>query len=159
MKTNTHEEISFTNSHAGIYLNKLEGAVAIEIKSSEIVLYLNTSLYQGFAWLVLNSSECKELMDFVNWTVDPKSASKNALIEIHGPEHATCLACSPVHERVQLNLEIGVSIDLKFSDYKGLMKLIQEAQNDLEWRRTLLQWTFKSESADKHKGNKDKKPI
>lgn len=159
MKTNTHEEISFTNCHAGIYLNKLEGAVAIEIKSSEIVLYLNTSLYQGFAWLVLNSSGCKELMDFVNWTVDPKSANKDALIEIHGPEHAACLACSPVHERVQLNLEIGVSVDLKFSDYKGLMELIQEAQNDLEWRRTLLQWTFKSDTADKRKSNKDKKPT
>ena len=159
MKTNTHEEISFTNCHAGIYLNKLEGAVAIEIKSSEIVLYLNTSLYQGFAWLVLNSSECKELMDFVNWTVDPKSANKNALIEIHGPEHAACLACSPVHERVQLNLEIGVSIDLKFSDCKGFMELIDEAQDDLEWRRQLLQWTF-SKDIDHHKdNNKDKKQF
>lgn len=158
MKTNTHEEISFTNCHAGIYLNKLEGAVAIEVKSSEIVLYLNTSLYQAFAWLVLNSSECKELMDFVSWIVDPKSANKNALIEIHGPEHAACLACSPVHERVQLNLEIGVSIDLKFSDYKGLMELIQEAQSDLEWRRTLLQWTLKNDTPDKHKNNRDKKP-
>lgn len=158
MKTNTHEEISFTNCHAGIYLNKLEGAVAIEVKSSEIVLYLNTSLYQAFAWLVLNSSECKELMDFVSWVIDPKLANKNALIEIHGPEHAACLACSPVHERVQLNLEIGVSLDLKFSDYKGLMELIQEAQNDLEWRRNLLQWTLKNDTPDKHKNNKDKKP-
>lgn len=159
MKTNTHEEISFTNCHAGIYLNKLEGAVAIEVKSSEIVLYLNTSLYQAFAWLILNSGENKELMDYVNWTVDPKSASKKALIEIHGPEHAACLACFPVHERVQLNLEIGVSVDLKFSDYKGLMELIQEAQGDFEWRRGLLQWTLNNDFPDNHRNNKDKKAI
>lgn len=160
MKTNTHEEISFTNCYAGIYLNKKEGTVAIDFKSSEIVLYLNISLYQAVAWLLANASESKELMDFVNWTVDPKSVSKNSLIEVHGPEHAACLICSPVHERVQLNLEIGVSLDLKFSDFKGLIELIQEAQNDLEWRRQLLQWTLNIDKKEDREDNwKDKKVI
>ena len=156
MKINTHEEISFTNCHAGIYLNKKEGAVAIDIKSSEIVLYLNTSLYQSFAWLMLNAGECKELMEFITWTVDPKSAAKNALIEVHGPEHSACLVCLPFHERVQLNLEIGVSVDLKFSDFKGILELVEEAQNDLEWRRHFLQWTLKKDTGHTHKNDKDK---
>ena len=159
MKTNTHEEISFTNCYAGIYLNKKEGTVAVDFKSSEIVLYLNISLYQAVAWLLANASESKELMEFINWTVDPKSVSKASLIEVHGPEHAACLICSPVHERVQLNLEIGVSIDLKFSDFKGLTELIKEAQNDLEWRRQLLQWTLTIDKEDREDNWKDKKVI
>lgn len=159
MKTNTHEEISFTNCHAGLYLNKKEGAIAIDFKSSEIVLYLNTSLYQALSWLLLNANECKELMDFVNWTVDPKSVTKNSLIELHGPEHAVCLVCSPSHERVQLNLEIGASLDLKFSDFKGLIELVKEAQDDLEWRRQLLQWTLNKDTPGHSKNNKDKKAI
>ncbi len=159
MKTNTHEEISFTNCHAGIYLSKSEGAVAVDFKSSEIVLYLNTSLYQALAWLLYSASEAKEIMDYVNWAVDPKSANKNTLIELHGPEHAACLICSPNHERVQLNLEIGVSIDLKFSDFKGLIELILEAQSDLEWRRQLLQWAIVKDTGDNHKDSKDKKAI
>ena len=156
MKTNTHEEISFTNSHAGIYLNKQEGTIALDFKSSEIVLYLNTSLYQAIAWLLTSAEESKELMDYVTWVVNPRSSSKNTLIEVHGPEHAACLMCSPFHERVQLNLEIGVSIDLKFSDFKGLVELVVEAQNDLEWRRHLLQWTLDKETTDQKEG-KDKK--
>jgi hypothetical protein len=156
MKTNTHEEISFTNSHAGIYLNKQEGTIALDFKSSEIVLYLNTSLYQAIAWLLTSAEESKELMDYVNWVINPRSSTKNTLIEVHGPEHAACLMCSPFHERVQLNLEIGVSIDLKFSDFKGLVELVVEAQNDLEWRRHLLQWTLDKEATD-HKEGKDKK--
>ncbi len=156
MKTNTHEEISFTNSHAGIYLNKQEGTIALDFKSSEIVLYLNTSLYQAIAWLLTSAEESKELMDYVTWAVNPRSSSKSTLIEVHGPEHAACLMCSPFHERVQLNLEIGVSIDLKFSDFKGLVELVVEAQNDLEWRRHLLQWTLDRETTDQKEG-KDKK--
>ncbi|MBI3589791.1 MAG: hypothetical protein HY094_00210 [Candidatus Melainabacteria bacterium] len=159
MKTNTHEEISFTNCYAGIYLNKKEGTIAVDFKSSEIVLYLNTSLYQSFAWLLSSASESKELMDFVTWTIDPKSASRNALIEVHGPEHAACLICSPLHERVQLNLEIGLSIDLKFTDFKGLTELIKEAQNDLEWRRQLLQWTLERDIRDHQSDSKDRKAI
>ena len=159
MKTNTHEEISFTNCHAGIYLSKAEGAIAVDFKSSEIVLYLNTSLYQALAWLLYTSSETKEIMDYISWTVDPKSAGKNTLLELHGPGHAACLICSPGHERVQLNLEIGVSIDLKFSDFKGLMELILEAQNDLEWRRQLLQWALANDASNNHKDSKDKKVI
>ena len=159
MKTNTHEEISFTNCHAGIYLSKSEGAIAVDFKSSEIVLYLNTSLYQALAWLLYTASETKEIMDYVTWTIDPKSASKKTLIELHGPEHAACLICSPSHERVQLNLEIGVSIDIKFSDFKGLMELTLEAQNDLEWRRQLLQWALANDIGDNHKDSKDKKAI
>lgn len=161
MKTDTHEEIAFTNCHAGIYLNKKEGAVALDFKSSEIVLYLNTSLYQAVAWLLYNANECQELMDFVNWNVDPKSANRNALIEVHGPDHSACLVCSPTHERVQLNLEIGVSVDLKFSDFKGLVDLIKEAQDDLEWRRQLLQWSHNKDitDTDNHKDSKDKKAI
>ena len=159
MKTNTHEEISFTNCHAGIYLSKSEGAVAVDFKSSEIVLYLNTSLYQALAWLLYSASETKEIMDYVNWAIDPKSANKNTLIELHGPEHAACLICSPSHERIQLNLEIGVSIDLKFSDFKGLIELIIEAQSDLEWRRQLLQWATANDTGDNHKDSKDRKAI
>ena len=161
MKTNTHEEISFTNCYVGLYLNKKEGTVALDFKSSEIVLYLNTSLYQAIAWLLTNANESKELMDYITWTIDPKSSSRNALIEVHGPEHSACLICSPHHERVQLNLEIGVSIDLKFADFKGLIDLITEAQNDLEWRRQLLQWTLNKDVKDPHKdkGNKDKKAM
>ena len=162
MKINTQEEISFTNSYAGIYLNKKEGAVALEVKSSEIVLYLNTSLYQAVAWLLYNASQCQELMDFVNWNVDPKSANRNTLIEVHGPEHSACLVCSPTHERIQLNLEIGVSIDLKFSDFKGLLELVKEAQADLEWRRQLLRWSNNNKDitdTDNHRDNKDKKVI
>lgn len=159
MKTNTHEEISFTNCHAGIYLSKGEGAIAIDFKSQEIVLYLNTALYQALAWLVLNAATSKELMNYITWTLDPKSADKNSIIEIHGPEHAACLVCSPTHERVQLNLEIGASIDLKFSDFKGLHELIQEAQDDLEWRRQLLRWTLANDITDTHPGNRDKKVI
>lgn len=156
MKTNTHEEISFTNCYAGLYLSKKEGTIAVDFKSSEMVLYLNISLYQALAWLLTNVCESSELMDIVSWTVDPKSLSKNSLIEVHGPEHAACLICSPSHERVQLNIEIGVSIDLKFSDFKGLLDLIREAQNDLEWRRQLLQWTLTKED---RKDNKDKRAI
>ncbi|OGI07615.1 MAG: hypothetical protein A3I68_00420 [Candidatus Melainabacteria bacterium RIFCSPLOWO2_02_FULL_35_15] len=159
MKTNTHEEISFTNCHAGIYLSKSEGAVAVDFKSSEMVLYLNTSLYQALAWLLYSASETKEVMDYVNWAINPKSANKNTLIELHGPEHVACLICSPNHERVQLNLEIGVSIDLKFSDFKGLIELILEAQSDLEWRRQLLQWAIVNDIGDNHKDSKDKKAI
>ena len=159
MKTNTHEEISFTNCHAGIYLSKSEGAIAVDFKSSEIVLYLNTSLYQALAWVLYTASETKEIMDYITWTVDPKSVSKNTLIELHGPEHAACLICSPGHERIQLNLEIGVSIDLKFSDFKGLMELILEAQSDLEWRRQLLQWATSNDTGDNHKDSKDRKAI
>ncbi len=159
MKTNTNEEISFTNCHAGIYLSKAEGAIAVDFKSSEIVLYLNTALYQALAWLLYSTSETKEIMDYITWTVDPKSATKNTLIELHGPGHAACLICSPTLERIQLNLEIGVSIDLKFSDFKGLMELILEAQDDLEWRRQLLQWSMVRDSSDTHKDSKDKKVI
>ena len=156
MKTNTHEEISFTNCYAGLYLSKKEGTIAVDFKSSEMVLYLNISLYQALAWLLTNASESSELMDIVSWIVDPKSLSKNSLIEVHGPEHAACLICSPSHERVQLNIEIGVSIDLKFADFKGLIDLVREAQNDLEWRRQLLQWTLTKED---RKDNKDKRAI
>ena len=157
MKTNTNEEISFTNCHTGIYLNKNEGAIAIDIKSHEIVLYLNTTLYQSLAWLLHDANESRELEKYVNWEVDPKSAPKNTVIEVHGPEHAACLICIPQNERVQINLEIGVSIDLKFSDFKGLIELVQEAQNDLEWRRNLLKWTLTKDVTDFHK--KDKKAI
>ena len=158
MKTNTHEEISFTNCHAGIYLSKNEGAIAVDFKSQEIVLYLNTSLYQSLAWLLYSASETQEIMDFVNWEKDPKSVTKNTLIELHGPDHAACLVCSPLHERIQLNLEIGVSIDLKFSDLKGLIELTHEAQDDLEWRRNLLQWSLSKDVSD-HPGHEDKKAI
>lgn len=160
MKTNTQEEISFINSHAGLYLNKNEGTIAVEFKSSEIVLYLNTSLYQSLAWLLQSSSDKKELMDIVNWTIDPMQIPKNSILELHGPEHAVCLVCVPRQERVQLNLEIGVSIDLKFADFKGLIELIKEAQNDLEWRRYLLQWSLNKELTDRHKKeNKDRKSL
>ncbi len=155
MKTDTFEEISFTNCHAGIYLNKKEGAVALDIKSQEIVLYLNTSLYQAFAWLLQNASYCKELMNFVNWKVDPKAVAKNSVIEIHGPEHSICLVCVPNQERVQLNFEIGISVDFKFADFKGLIELVREAQDDLDWRRSLLTWTLTKQVSDTHK--KDKK--
>lgn len=157
MKINTHEEISFTNCHAGIYLSKKEGTIAVEFKSSEIVLYLNTFLYQSLAWLLQNALDNKQLMDFVNWTADPKAALTNTLIELHGPEHSVCLACIPKHERVQLNFEIGASIDLKFSDFKGLAELVSEAQNDLEWRRYLLQWTFTADVSEHFKNNNDSK--
>lgn len=159
MKTNTQEEISFTNCYAGIYLNKKEGTVAVDFKSSEIVLYLNTSLYQALAWLLTNAGETSELMDVVTWTIDPKSLSRNSLIEVHGPEHAACLICSPTHERVQLNIEIGLSVDLKFADFKGLVDLIKEAQGDLEWRRQLLQWTLCKEDykKDNKEDNRDKR--
>ncbi len=156
MKTDTHEEISFTNCYAGVYLNKKEGAIALDFKSQELVLYLNTSLYQGFAWLINIAGDSKELMNFVNWHINPKTVSRNSVIEIHGPEHSVCLVCSPAMERVQLNFEIGMSIDLKFADFKGIVELIKEAQDDLEWRRNLLQWTLKKESTDHHT-NKDKK--
>ena len=159
MKTNTHEEISFTNCHAGIYLSKSEGAIAVDFKSSEMVLYLNTSLYQALAWLLYTTSETKEIMDYITWTIDPKSTNKKTLIELHGPEHAACLICSPSHERIQLNLEIGVSIDLKFSDFKGLVELVLEAQSDLEWRRQLLQWALTNDTSDNHKDSKDRKAI
>lgn len=159
MKTDTHEEISFTNCHAGLYLNKKEGAVALDFKSSELVLYLNTSLYQALAWLLYNAGECQELMNFISWTVDPKSASRTSLIELHGPNHSACLACAAHQERVQLNLEIGVSIDLKFSDFKGLIELVKEAQADLDWRRQLLQWTLNKETSEHHLDSKDKKAI
>lgn len=158
MRTNTNEEISFNNCYVGLYLNKKEGAIALDFKSPEIVIYLNTSLYQALAWLVLNACECKELMDFINWECDPKSASKNSLIEIHGPEHSVCLTCLPSHERIQLNLEIGVSVDLKFTDFKELIEIIKEAQDDLEWRRNLLQWTLNKDSTDEHH-KKNKKII
>ncbi len=158
MKTDTHEEISFTNCYAGIYLNKKEGTIAVEFKSSEAVIYLHTSMYQALAWLLHTSTDCQELMDIINWVVDPKSVRKSSLIEVHGPDHAVCLVCSPSHERVQLNFEIGLSIDLKFSDFKGLADLVKEAQGDLEWRRQLLQWTLKIDTSDDHhKGNKDSK--
>ena len=157
MKTNAHEEISFTNCHAGIYLSKQEGAIAVDFKSSEIVLYLNTSLYQAFAWLIYTTNESPEIMDFVNWKMDPKTAAKNKLIELHGPEHAVCLVCSPHHERIQLNFEIGVSLDIKFSDFKGLLELVLEAQDDLEWRRELLQWSISKEITTDD--NIDKKAI
>ena len=156
MKTNTNEEISFTNCFSGLYLNKSEGAVAVDIKSSEIVLYLNTTLYQALAWLLLNATENKELMDYIDWESDPRAASKTRIIEIHGPEHAACLVCAPGIERVQVNLEIGVSLDLKFFDFKGLIALIAEAQNDLEWRRSLLKWTFTKDISERHKGSIDK---
>lgn len=158
MKTNTHEEISFTNCYAGIYLNKKEGTIAVDFKSSEIVLYLNTSLYQSIAWLLNNASETKSLIDVITWAVDPKLTPKNTLIEVHGPEHAACLICSPHHERVQLNLEIGVSLDLRFSDFNGLMDLVKEAQNDLEWRRQLLQWVLEKDVIDP-KDHRDKEAI
>ena len=158
MKTNTNEEISFTNCHAGIHLNKEEGAIALEFKTSEIVIYLHTSLYQALAWLLHNASDCRQLMDFVTWSLDPKSANKNSLIEIHGPDHSACLVCSPSHERIQLNLEIGVSVDLKFADFLGLLELIKEAQNDFEWRRQLLQWSVNRENTEHDKkNNKDNK--
>ena len=160
MKTNTNEEISFTNCYAGLYLSKSEGAIAIEFKSQEIVIYLNTSLYQSLAWLLYSSNQCKEIMDFIDWRIDPKSVSKNCFVELHGPDHAACLICSPKHERVQVNLEIGLSIDLKFSDFKGLMDLIIEAQDDLEWRKELLQWTYNNSSiTDSYKNSKDRKII
>lgn len=163
MKTETHEEISFTNCHAGLHLSKKEGAVAVDFKSSEIVLYLNTSLYQALAWLLYTASDCKELVGFTSWAVDPKLTSKSSLIELHGPEHAVCLICVPSQERVQLNFEIGVSIDLKFSDFNGLVELVKEAQNDLEWRRNLLQWTYKQDIRQdnyrNNRDNKDKKAI
>ena len=155
MKTDTNEEISFTNCYAGIYLNKKEGAIALDFKSQEIVLYLNTSLYQAFAWLLQNAHDCKELMNFVNWDVDPTMVSKNSLIEIHGPEHSVCLVCIPGHERVQLNFEIGISVDLKFTDFKGLVDLVSEAQDDLEWRRNLLQWTLKKDVSEHHKKDRN----
>ena len=150
MKTNTHEEISFTNCHAGLHFSKQEGAIAVDFKSQEIVLYLNTSLYQSLAWLLYTASETKEIMDYITWAVNPKEAPKNILLELHGPDHAACLVCSPSHERAQLNLEIGVSVDLKFSDFKGLMELILEAQNDLEWRRNLLQWGLSIQGIDEN---------
>ena len=159
MKTDTHEEISFTNCHAGIYLNKKEGSVAVEFKSSEIVLYLNTSLYHALAWLLHNACDTQELMNYITWTSDPKSASRTALIEVHGPNHSACLACAPAQERIQLNLEIGVSIDLKFSDFKGLTEIVKEAQADLDWRRQLLIWTLNKETNDHHTNSKDKKVI
>ena len=45
--------------------------------------------------------------------------------------------------------------------FKGLIDLITEAQNDLEWRRQLLQWTLNKDVKDPHKdkGNKDKKAM
>jgi len=160
MKINTNDELSFTNGHAGLYLNKNEGAIAVEFKSSEIVLYLNTSLYQAMAWLLQNTADKKEIMDYVTWAVDPSQAPKNALMELHGPEHSVCLVCSPKHERVQLNFEIGISIDLRLVDFRGLIELVQEAQNDLEWRRYLLQWGINKEIIDRHKKeNKDKKSL
>ena len=148
MKTNTHEEISFTNCYAGIYLSKKEGAIAVEFKSSEAILYLNITLYQSLAWLLQNAKDTKELMDFVTWKKTPALAPKNSVIELHGPEHSVCLACIPFNERVQLNFEIGVSMDLKFSEFLGLVELVMEAQSDLEWRRELLLWTFNSEIQD-----------
>lgn len=157
MKINTDEEISFTNSHAGIYLSKKEGSVAIEFKSSEIILYLNTSLYQSLAWLLQNALDNTQLMDFVNWAVDPRIILTNKIIELHSPEHSVCLACIPKHERVQLNFEIGASIDLKFSDFKGLAELVAEAQNDLEWRRCFLQWAFTSDVSEHFRNNNDSK--
>lgn len=145
MKTNTHEEIAFTNCHAGLHLSKNEGCIAVDFKSSEMVLYLNTSLYQAFAWLLLQVNEKKELMDYISWKVNPTSAPKNSVIELHGPNHAVCLVCSPRHERIQLNFEIGVSLDLRFSDFKGLLDVINEAQGDLEWRRHILQHSYSKE--------------
>ena len=162
MKTNTHEEISFTNSYAGVYLNKNEGTIAVDFKSSEVVIYLNTSLYQALAWLLTSAEESKELMDIVCWNIDPKSLSRNTIIEVHGPDHSVCLVCSPYHERAQLNLEIGLSIDLKFSDFKGLLDLVKEAQSDLEWRRQLLHWTLGKdvkESSDYKKNDIDRRAI
>ena len=162
MKTDTNEEISFTNSNAGIHLNKQEGAIALDFKSQEVVLYLNTSLYQSLAWLLQASCDTEKLMQLVTWTVDPKSASKSALIEVHGPDHSVCLVCSPTHERIQLNFEIGISIDLKFSDFLGLTTLIKEAQSDLEWRRQILQWTYckhSEEHRSKDWDNKDKEIL
>ncbi len=153
MKTDTHEEISFTNSSAGIHLTKQEGAIAVDFKSSEVVLYLNTSLYHSLAWLIQSACDSKKLMDYITWTIDPKSA-KQSLVEVHGPDHSVCLVCSPNHERIQLNFEIGLSIDLKFNDFLGLADLIKEAQSDLDWRRLLLQWTYCKES-EEHKHNKD----
>lgn len=156
MKMNTNEEISFTNCSSGLHLSKSEGAIAVDFKSSEVVLYLNTSLYQAFAWLIVEASDAKELMDYVNWTFNPKATPKNTLLEIHGPNHSVCLACSPKHERVQLNFEIGISIDLKFNDFKGLIDIVKEAQNDLDWRRQLLQWGYcKEENSEYHQ--KDRK--
>lgn len=156
MKTNTQDEISFTNCHSGLYLNKKEGTIAIDFKSNEIVLYLNISLYQALAWLFTCADQNKELMDYITWTVNPKAAARNTLVEVHGPEHAACLICLPSHERTQLNLETGVSIDLRFSDFKGLLELVKEAQNDLEWRRFLLKWTLDKDIVEQNKENKDK---
>lgn len=157
MKINNNEEISFTNASGGFHLNKEEGAIAVDFKSSEMVLYLNTSLYQGFAWLLVQADQCEELMKYVNWTFTPEEKSQRKLIEIHGPGHSVCLACSPKHERVQLNFEIGVSLDLRYSDFKGIIELAKEAQNDLEWRRQLLKWGYTKESHDLHQ--KDNKKI
>lgn len=157
MKIDTDEEISFTNCYSGLYLNKKEGAVAIDFRSSEIVIYLNTSLYQALAWLLHNASSCEQLMSVVNCSIDPAVTKKASLIEVHGPEHAVCLICAPEHERVQLNLEIGVSLDLKYADFKGLAEIIQEAQNDLEWRRQLLQWSFSNNTSENHNNEQDKK--
>jgi hypothetical protein len=154
MKTSTSYQISFANAFADLYLDKENGEFALDFRRQEVTIYLNNTQYQALVLLIQQSLELDDFLDYLNWQKDPLQSDENA-IEVCGPEHMVCMACTPNCERVKLTFDLGIAIDLSFADFQGLASLIKEAQADLEWRRELLRWNMSDNGPDFASGTQD----
>ena len=124
MKTSSQYQISFANGFADLYLDKENGEFALDLRRQEITIYLNSNQYGALALLIQEVNENEELIDYIKWKKDPLQCDDSKLFEVCGPDHVVCLACTPNCERVKLTFDLGVAIDLSFSDFSGLNDLI-----------------------------------
>ncbi len=145
MKTSTNFQISFANAFADLYLDKENGEFALDFRRQEVTIYLDHPHYQALVLLVQQSLEDEQFVEYLNWQKDPLQC-EDSQIEVCGPDHMICMACTPNCERVKLTFDIGLAIDLSFADFQGLASLIKEAQADLEWRRELLRLNAQADS-------------
>lgn len=155
MKTSTAYQISFANAFADLYLDKENGEFALDFRRQEVTIYLNHTQYQALVLLVQQSLERDDFVEYLNWEKDPLSCGDDQVVEVCGPDHIVCMACTPNCERVKLTFDLGLAIDLSFADFQGLAGLIKEAQADLEWRRELLRWNMSDTGSDFAAGSQD----
>jgi hypothetical protein len=155
MKTSTAYQISFANAFADLYLDKENGEFALDFRRQEVTIYLNHTQYQALVLLVQQSLERDDFVEYLNWEKDPLQCNDDHVVEVCGPDHIVCMACTPNCERVKLTFDLGIAIDLSFADFQGLAGLIKEAQADLEWRRELLRWNMSDTGSDFAAGSQD----
>jgi hypothetical protein len=155
MKTSTAYQISFANAFAELYLDRENGEFALDFRRQEVTIYLNNTQYQALVFLVQQSLENAKFLEYLNWLQDPLQADEKELLEVCGPDHIVCMACTYNCERVKLTFDLGMAIDLSFADFQGLCSLIKEAQADLEWRRELLRWNMPDSGPDFASGAQD----